>query len=361
MHMRPFMLLDLSTLQQTFETLSAHLAHLDSLVARTGMAEVYKVPVVRDDRYTATLRKDRTYVEPSFPEAWGTMASPLQVCIEPVPSSGPPAPPPRGRLEKPPETSEVAALWDTPIPVDYVRMPQALSFARTALRTLVRRVDQPPTRIDRLPGLLYCTDPKLPALVGSINAAKAHFAHILEELHASRRQLDEAFEGTPMRHVLLLNVYRRLTVLEQDIEAVSFGWSGASRTVQCLTREQAVRLCQSGHTLAGKSQWQKQIENCSDRYFARVRRQAPFPVVNIRIDGVWQPRQAVSLPLLVAKQVRIEKIRALSAYVPGVRPGDRRGDQLGIQAEPFIEPLRLYRYKNPNSPPSRANPKSAGR
>ncbi len=323
---RPILNIDLDPQLAALETLKAALdAVFSALELSTVRARAFEVPVARDDDegMHVCINKNADQEQPRR---------------SPVRDDDPPGP----------------ALWDQPIPVSALSDEMSAYRARLAIRKIVRRRDQPPTRPDRLPGLVLAPGKATVRAVRAANRAKDAFHDSINSLRHNGRKLVHAqrqklFENTELQHVLLLQAYRHIELLERPIEAVSFSWSGESRSVQRLHRSEVLATIERTKIIEGAtSDWERLILQLPDPYFARVRRQAPFPLVNVRYAGAqrWVSRGMAALPIVLAAGAWPARVRDLPPYEPRTRAPRRTDRKGGVQVEeqPLIAPMHLHRY-----------------
>ena len=269
----------------------------------------------------------------------------LQACIEPREDNG-------------------AALWDVAIPVRKVQGKQGANLCRSALLKITRRRDQPPTRPDRRPGLIW-----IPGQAGvsarraarTVNDLKSAFQSAVEGLGLNHMQRAQLFKGTPLQHVLLIQAYRKIQVIGVDyemdpkdptrvvrerpfdIQAVSFSWSGASRKVLRATREEVLEDIANRKIFEGRTRWESRVRELPDAEFAYVRRLSPFPVANLKIDGRWAKRVMAAVPLIYTGP-SFPTLKDLRDYQPKNEPGSRNQGAVQVEAEPLIAELGIHRY-----------------
>lgn len=257
-----------------------------------------------------------------------------------------------------------ADLWDLPIPVTVVDGAQGMRLCRSALMKVTRRRDQPPGRPDRRPGLLWQpgkAGAQLRRAARTVNDAKAAFRAAVDNLGVSPAKRAQAFQGTPLQHVMLIQAYRGIEVIGLDyeldpndstrvvrelpveIQAVSFSWSGASRKVVRVTRDEVLTYLENRKLFGWTSDWQKRVLETDDEHFAYVRRIAPFPIANLRIGDRFCKRVMAPVPLIYTGEAWPE-VRELPSYEPGAEPGRRRVQAVEVDAVPLIPQIRLFRY-----------------
>lgn len=263
---------------------------------------------------------------------------------------------------------EGADLWDRPIVVTPFTGAQGARLCKSALLKITRRRDQPPNRPDRRAGLLW-----LPGKAGAgarraartVNDLKTAFQAAVNGLPFNHVQRAHAFHGTPLQHVLLIQAYRAIQVIGVDyqmdprdptrilretpysIDAISFSWSGASRKVLRLSRDEVFEYLASRKAAGWKVDWEKRIEDTGDSHYAVVRRLAPFPIANLKIDGKWCKRVMASAPLIYTGDT-LPKIRDLPDYQPSNEPGLRNVDSVKIEQLALIPEIGLHRYRYAN-------------
>jgi hypothetical protein len=299
------------TLAQALESLT------DTLEDESG-ARVFASPLARDPRTS------------------GGLVEVVQVCIED-------------------EGDGIGAeLWDQPIPVKDIAGAEAGRRARAALQKLVRHVHQLPDRPDRLPGLIWVPHKRVASATRAVNAAKRAFEEAVHEFSRGFRHHKEraqAFAGTELQHVLLLQAYRQIPLVTGRIEKVSFSWSGASRTVRRMTVREATEWIASLARFGTVSEWTRRVAAVPGPYVARVRRQAPYPIANIKVDGHWNgdpevdyapARQLMAHLPIVLTGPEWPEVNPLLPYEPGAQPG-KRGDRR-LASTPLIPELGLYEY-----------------
>lgn len=211
------------------------------------------------------------------------------------------------------------ALWDAPVPVKRLEGRQALRRAAAALRKLERRENQPPDRPDRLAGLIYgvpvAARRRVAVAVAEVNANKRAFKAAVMGLPWDVKERRLKLAGTELRHVLLLQAYREIELVEGEILAASFGWSGGSHSVGTVPRAELVNYLQvRGWRNDEESEglvdevdsagWEQRLASAEGEFFLRVRRMAPFPVVNLELPPLPgsgkknRRRVAANLPLI---------------------------------------------------------------
>lgn len=275
--------------------------------------------------------------------------APVQACIE--------------NDEEPRGSTAPAELWDRPIPVHAVEGRQGERLCKAALVKITRRRDQPPTRPDRRPGLIWLPGDRGRAArsaARTVNSLKEALKATVDGLDLNPKQRVRLLQGTPLHHVLLLQAYRAIQVIGAEpvfdrrdptrvvkenlfeIEAVSFSWSGASRKVLQLSRDEVLAYLENCKLFDWESIWQSRIRRLPDPAFALVRRIAPFPVANLRVDGHWT-RVMASTPLIYTGSSWPE-VRDLPDYVPGAEPGQQKRAAVRVEETPLIPQIGLYRY-----------------
>lgn len=254
--------------------------------------------------------------------------------------------------------SSLAPLWDQSITVTPVAGKTAERLVRGAIKKIVRQINQPPTRPDRLPGVIWAPYARVTSAVQAANAAKQAFERMVREYSRPLRhhkERAEAFLGTDLEHVFLLKAYRLVPLITDRIEGLGFSWSGASRSVRRLTVREASEWVASLNQFGNVSEWTRRVATIDGEYVARVRRLAPFPVANIRRNGHWPGdhdaptmrggRIMANLPIVLTG-AEWPEISDLTDYNPDKHKTSKKRDDSLLRPEPLIEELGLYEYRH---------------
>lgn len=301
---------EITAAEDALAHLKAHLSTFDGLLSG-GLAEVYRLPVIRDD---------------------GTV------------SGG------------------VTAAELRHIKVDTVSGPMALRMAKALYQQIVRRHRQPPTRPDRLPGLVVTDRSVVIEAAQAINQAKDALRLAMGALPRVSGRNSTLLDGTDLQHLMLLQAYRHIDIVPGIPDQVSFGWTGRSRSVRQITREDAIEMVEKmgeGAESVLASRWLRALEEIDDDLLAQVKDIPPKPVCNVRYTGEdglarWMQRPSCTMPALVQGR-RLPTIRPLTTFdadaieasmrAPDGAPSEAtRSDSL-LLPEPLIDAIHLYRYK----------------
>jgi|GEM_PF-7113293 len=248
------------------------------------------------------------------------------------------------------------------IPVDPISGPAALRLAKGIYKQIIRRHRQPPTRPDRLPGLVVTPHLQAIAAARAVNQAKDQLKRAMSALPRMSSRNSTLFDGTDLQHLMLLQAYRHIDILPATPDKISFGWTRRSRVVRQITREQAIDLV-SGMDNDGDgdtaSRWLRALRSIDDEVLAQVKDIPPTPVCNVRYtdpEGYarWTRRPSCTMPLLIPGQCLpplqplttfdADQIDAANRGPDGTLIEPLRGDA-SLLDEPLIGAINLYRYK----------------
>lgn len=223
-------------------------------------------------------------------------------------------------------------------------------LAIQSFKRLTRRRDQPPTRPDRRPGLIWAPGRTSEHAARLVNSAKLTFLEAMRQLPTSRVKRKALLAGSELEHVLLLQAYRQISIVTEPVDAISFSWSGASHSVQEISFDSTLKLIRQCKLFDWQSRWERLVIEHASPSFARLRRMAPFPVANCCIGGSWGRRETASMPLLLTGPRWPGHITDLLSYEPPVhlpaRGATRQAalTQSRIDPAPLIPELGLHRY-----------------
>lgn len=257
------------------------------------------------------------------------------------------------------ELQEIDPL--APVPVRHLTGPRALRAVSGVLSRLRRRANQPPTRVDRLPAVVFTRDHRFTMAINGLNAAKEAFASTYRGL--DRTQLDDP----DAQHLHLLQCYRKVPIYRGKVQAITFGWTSASTVVEQLSRDQVLRLINHSSGDGISDPWIALVDACPSPFFARVRQVPPVPIVQVRytdehadrmgMSSPWAARIQASLPVFLVDTPAAEvQITPLADYAPKAptapeidttdnRPRFRARRQGVLLEEPLIPALNLYAYR----------------
>lgn len=254
--------------------------------------------------------------------------------------------------------SERAALgksWELPIPVRVLSSAQCVPRCKAAFNKIIRRIDQPPDRPDRLAGLLWDLDGPVRSAAHQVNHLKSEFEKAMRAIHRNPKVRRMLVQGTSLQKVMLLQAYREIEIVEEEVEEASFGWSGGSHVVERWDIGKAVAyvedlFVENEHERDG---WRSILLASGEDAVAKVRRMAPFPYVSLKVNGSYHAtaedgsrkqsrRVPANMPLLLMGNSSSPEIRRpLGDYEPG-REKPREKSRVG---EVLIEQLGFHRYR----------------
>ncbi|WP_421238714.1 DNA replication terminus site-binding protein [Aeromonas enteropelogenes] len=241
------------------------------------------------------------------------------------------------------------------IEVGYLCGEEALAATLAAYQDHSARPGCSTKATHRLPGWLRfpaATAPLLAPLIEEINRHKLEFKGLVQQ--AGGR--DEKFElvHTALPGVITLQVYRKLTLLDGELQSLGFTWAD-KQTINRLSREQVLEMLERSRryvpALSNNEEWSKMV----DQEVYDIRRLPADAELRIRrpvkthpmINLLWQARTPrkqqikASLPLLLCADSS-PAVTHLGHYPPKSRQA-RRDRKIG--GEPIIERLHLYLYQ----------------
>ena len=249
------------------------------------------------------------------------------------------------RASNDPEEGDLSDVLVDPsasIPVDRVEGADARRRALAMYNRIERRRDQPPTRLDRLPGIVTTHFRPVASLALAVNDAKDQLRTAIASLPRYSSRSAELFQGTELHHVLLLQAYRHIRVVTGSVDAVGFGWSRRSRVIDQMEREDVLKLIRDSNAGEDGSRWYQSVVESRAPLLARVRTVPPHPVVNVQVDGEWSNTAKASMPVLIVGSAP-STIRHLGDYMPETIVRQQR--PMMLEDTPLIAKLRLYQYR----------------
>lgn len=283
-----------------------------------------------------------------------------------TPKRHPPAAPPTTRLsaclQSLVSAQEVLCHQMTEHPPSYLWMAgglaiDALDAAFFALTDIWRTGDGiDPRSTPTHPGLVIADEPVLSA-ARSLNEAKKALAEAVAELRPARRTAFASEAQHMIGHhdirnrlarlgagrLSLKSACRQVVVCDAPIDRVGFTWSSQSKSVKSMTAGDALKTL-----LNDRSADPRHIEALmalpADEKLAQVQKLAPMLRANIVYANGQRETRRAQLPFFAPKGSRPPEHNFPSLTGPEKSNRLRRSDRC-LQDSPYIEGLRLYRYK----------------
>jgi len=248
------------------------------------------------------------------------------------------------------------------IPVNAMTGAAAIRLTKAIYQQIVRRHRQPPTRPDRLPGVMMASRLAVIEAAQAVNRAKDDLKSAMSALPRVSGRNSTLLDGTDLQHLMLLQAYRHIDVLPGMPDQISFCWTHRSCAVRQMTREQAMDLVDgmsAGLEDGATTRWMAALRAIDDDVVAQVKYIPPTPVCNVRVTGpdgkpAWSRRPSCTMPLLVPG-THLPRLRALETFdadqidlatrgPDGTSVNNTRTDS-ALNPEPLIAGINLYRYK----------------